>query len=363
MAPDDYLELYTNYVVMLSEYCQQRGITFLYVNTPSKEFVYDEYVPSYVHKRLNVYYYIEPVLEDSNVEHLDLTDSLRKAKEEGTEVFHTFYDPGHFNTAGAFVASNAILERLGEMGVNVEQADLSDYYVEEKHVTNLPASVYPLDMYVDRYVHVEDGTEAVDQVQYKQDLDVSAYSTDVWNWVNPSVDSDADLLMFQGSYFCSQGTSMYNQFPHAALVRAYCNVLAAQYYIDVFQPNVVVFEAADYTIRDGYYNTWDLTIADLPPVFSDTYSEEDFQAANSPIDSLSFSQDTVVANFLLPCDTQDIKYAYVQMGGIMYECVVRENGLFWGTKTEKLSESQTAWVYLVGSDGYLQKFNLSIEAQ
>ena len=363
VAPDDYLELYSNYVVMLSNYCKERGITFLYVNTPSKEFVYDEHIPSYVPTRKDVFDVIQPIIDDGGVEYLDLTDSLREAKEEGTEVFHQFYDPGHFNTQGAFIASNAILERLSEMGVDVEQADLSDYDVTENHVSNLPASVYPIDMDVEIYQHKQDGTQAVDQTQYKEDLEVSSYSTDVWNWENASIESDANLLMFQGSYFCSQGTSLYNQFPHAALVRAYINVLNAAYYIDVFQPNVVVFEAADYTVRDGYYDVEDLEVADLPPVLSDTYDLTLFTTVEAPVATVGFDSSKAVANLSIPCDTENIRYAYVVSNGVTYDCLVREDDIHWGVDTSALSESQQAQVYCVGVDGQLQTYSLRIVSE
>ena len=367
VAPDDYLDLYANYVVMLSDYCKQRGIPFLYVNTPSKEFVYDDLVPDYVPLRKNVFDTIQPLIDSGGVEYLDLTDCLRQAREEGTEVFNRFFDTGHFNTDGAFIASNAILQRLAEMGINVEQADLSDYYISQDRYTHLPASAYPLDIDVDRYLHIDDGTQAVDQPEYKRDLEVSDYSTDVWNWTNPTVDNNARLLMFQGSYFCSQGTSLYHQFSNAALVRAYVNVLNAAYYIDVFQPNVVVFEAADYTIRDGYYNSEDLERVDLPPVFSSTFDPNDFTLiaapeSAAPESALLFDPESAVTNFSLPYDASSLDYAYAQMNGKTYECVVRENDIFWGVDTKTLTESQQAIIYLVKSDGTLEKFPLEIAA-
>ena len=363
VAPDDYLELYSNYVVMLSNYCKQRGITFLYVNTPSKEFVYDEYIPDYVPMRKNVFDVIHPIIEEGQVECLDLTDCLRQAKEEGTDVFNTFYDPGHFNTDGAFIASNAILARLQAMGVNVEQADLSDYYAQKIHVNYQSASAYPLDLEVNRYVHISDGTEAIEQPEYKIDLEVSEYSTDLWNWVNTSVDNSTNLLMFQGSYFCSQGSSMYNQFEHAALVRAYINVLNAAYYVDVFQPDVVVFEAADYTIRDGYYNIENLEVADLPPVLTDTYNLDDFESVESPVEYLTYDHEASVANISIPCDTSNIRYVYVESNGVTYDCLVRSDDIHWGIDTSVLHPTQKLDVYCVGYDGQLQTYSVKLIAE
>ncbi len=363
VAPDDYAELYADYVVMLKNYCEARGVTFLYVNTPSKEFVYDEYIPDYVPAKRNIFDVIAPILEENEVDYLDLTYALRQAKEEGISVFHQFYDPGHWNTAGAFVGSNAILERLADEGVDVEQADLSDYETRKVHVSSPPASVYPLDMDVDRYVRIEDGTEAVELADYEDDLELSSWAPLVYVWQNDTVENDESLLMFQGSYFNSQGTSLYHQFDRATLIHDYLNVLDVVYYMDVVHPSVVVFECADYTVRDGYYGEYDLSVADLPPLFEATYDPTLFGNTEAPVEELSYLGEAAVANFTIPCDTGNLRYAYIQIGETIYECLVRDEDIRWGVDASELQLSQTARAFLVGYDGSLKSYEFEINAE
>lgn len=363
VAPEDYVELYASYVVQLQKYCDERNIPFLYVNTPSKEFIYSEYIPDYVPMRRNIFEEMQPIYDANGVNYLDLTDSLLDAKENGTQVFHVFYDPGHFNTQGAFIASNAILQRLEEMGVDIDQADLSDYEAVDVHITNLPASAYPLDMNVQRYTHLENGTQAVSMPDKISNLEYSPYSDIVTQWENDSVDNDTHLLMFQGSYFDSQGTSIQHQSAQTNTVRAYVNVLNAMYYIDIYQPDVVVFEAADYTVRDGYYNISELEAADLAPEFTQHYSRDSFELVEAPTESIAFDQSLPIANLSLPCDTEDIRYAYVEVDGVIYDCLVRDGDVHWGTYSDKLGDSQEAWAYFVYDDGSLEKCPFKITAQ
>ena len=363
VADDEYVTLYANYIVQMQQYCQQRGIPFLYVNTPSKEFVYSEYIPDDMPMKHNIFEVIEPILQDAEVEYLDLTETLVQAKESGHQVFNVFYDPGHWNTEGAFIGSNAILAKLAEMGIDVEQCDFKDYNVDKVFVEYQTSSVYPINKYFDRYVHKQDGSEAVRLPEYEDALEVNEWAPQRYIWQNESLEDGANLLMFQGSYFNNEGTSLYNQFNRANLVHDYLNVMNLAYYIDVFQPDVVIFESADYAVRDGYYNEWDLTYADLPPVFADTYDSSWFYWGYAPVEEITFAADAAIANLSIPYDTSCVEYAYVEIDGVMYDCVVRDEDIHWGVDAKYLSESQEAQVYIVGYGGPMETFTVQITAE
>ena len=253
-ADMEYLTDYADYVASMNRYCIDRGVPFVYVNTPDKKHVYSQFVPDYVPAPLNNFEYLAPLLEEREVPYIDLGDALRAAYAGGNEVFHRVYDVGHWNSEGALVGAQTIISYLQSLGFNVEQPDLkNDYKPVMEHHDYLPASAvyYPIDTY--KYLHKENGKQAVNVTDQYDPLNTVRFHT--YNlWESPNCGNDLNLLMFQGSYFNTQGTVLYNQFARTECIHAYENIFNIDEYFNMFNPDIVVFESADYVINGNYYS-------------------------------------------------------------------------------------------------------------
>ena len=256
--PDmEYLTAYADYVSSMYRYCQNRGASFVYINSPEKKQVYVEDIPDYVPRPLDNFEYLKPLLEKRDVPYLDLTEPLVRAHEEGVAVYNDVYDVGHWNAEGALVGAQAIIGYLQDEGYAVEQPDIeNDYDVVYEHHDFLPASVLycPTDTY--KYIHKENGTGAVDVTEDSEPLDLYPGYGTYTLWENDACSNDLNLLMFQGSYFNTQGTVLYNQFAHTECIHAYMNIFDLDSYFEMFDPDIVIFESANYAIN-GYYYSYD----------------------------------------------------------------------------------------------------------
>ena len=263
-ADMDYITAYANYIQEMYEYCQERGVPFVYVNSPEKKQVYAEYVPSYVPTPLDKFEYLAPLLEERGVPYIDLTEPLLQAHEEGVCVYNKVYDVGHWNAEGALIGAQTIIEYLQDAGYNVEQPDIkNDYNTVYEHHDYLPSSVlyYPCDTY--KYIHKDNGTGAVDVTSESAPLDLYPTYNTYTLWENSACENDLNLLMFQGSYFNTQGTVLYNQFAHTECIHAYMNIFDLEEYFEMFDPDIVIFESANYAISSSYYTYEGLTETEL----------------------------------------------------------------------------------------------------
>lgn len=321
----DFMADYATYVKRMQDYCEERGVPFLYVISPEKTRIYPEEIPSDVGFQDNSSYYLKPLFDLLGVNYIDLADGVMAAKDAGIQVFNQQYDAGHWNTEGMYAGTQQIIAKLNDMGLDVDPIDLADYQKVYTHQTSLPASVYPIDTWTYKYQHLLEGNTGASQVRnFGANLELDSLFRDFWYWQNPTQADAPNLLMFQGSYFNTQGTMLYNQFDHAALIHDYQNVFDLPYYFELFNPDVVIFENADYTVTDSYYDPDALVDTDLPAPFS-TYANLPVQACGG-LASLYYDNAATVENFTIPwTDNFDISAAYVKVNGKIYDAQIRDS--------------------------------------
>jgi len=105
-----------------------RHIRYLLVVAPSKEDIYPEYLPNYVHE-IRYHRFFDDILAglgtDSGVEVLDLRETLRQGKKLGLGPVYDLTDT-HWSQIGAFLATNQILLRLQSWFPELQPTPLSN---------------------------------------------------------------------------------------------------------------------------------------------------------------------------------------------------------------------------------------------
>lgn len=250
-----FLTKFADYVASMNERCKQQGKAFVYVNSPEKKQIYKEYIPDYVPEPLDNFEYLAPLLEERQVPYLDLTDDLMQARAEGIEVFHKVFDAGHWNSEGALVCAKAIIAYIQNIGYDVEQPNIEkDYETKWEHYDYLPASVIPYPVETYYYEHRKNGTQAIDVTEENEPVVLDEQFKTCHVWRNDACANNLNLLMFQGSYFNTHGTVLYNQFAQTECIHDYMNVFYLDEYLKQYDPDIVVFESANYTLYESYYS-------------------------------------------------------------------------------------------------------------
>ena len=357
---DDKLQLFARYVRSMQDYCEQRGIAFLYAISPEKARIYPEEVPDTVLGELpSSASRLKELLDAEGVNYVDQADAILDAKNQGAQVFNRTYDAGHWNSEGMHAGAQAIVEKLQSMGVDVDDIDLDDYAKEYRRQNALPASNYPIDetTFSYRLGDAESGTTLMEG--YLDNLVMNRQYTSSWYYENDNRPDDPSVLMFQGSYYNTQGTMLHHQFGRFAMVHDYQNVYALAYYVDVFDPDIVVFENSDYTFSDTYYSSDYLYWANLPPTYEEFADLPVVQAEEGAC--LRFDPTGAIANFRMVVpgtvvegeDSSDYEeaYVYVLAGDRVLGTVSNwDESYWWGASTADLAEVDEVTVAVVFRD-------------
>lgn len=138
----EYQDIFSDFILKLQSYCNDRNIDFLYSVEPSKSTVYSEFLPDGVnYKNYNINYFLK-LLDQKNINHVYTGEALIDAKDE-YQVFDKKYDANHWNETGAIIAVNTILDKLNEMNSSINKFSIDNYELGIETNTTLPVSYFP----------------------------------------------------------------------------------------------------------------------------------------------------------------------------------------------------------------------------
>ncbi len=250
----EYHQVFAQTVKRIQDYCEVRGIPFLFVFEPAKPAVYPEYIAKGVrHDRSWVDSFLNE-LDTLGVRYVDNTQVLREKKEAGEVVFNKKYDVNHWNSLGAYYGTKAALTELQKSFPNVHVTEWEELQIEEEEQTSLLVSKFPIK---EKTPKIDIKGRIVNDIseKYREEL-YRDPSFQYFSYLkNEALPSAPKGLIFQGSYMNGKGSLYFsNAFREYIAVHDYQNVLNFPYYINIFQPECVVFEVAEYTVADAHFS-------------------------------------------------------------------------------------------------------------
>lgn len=252
---NDFHVAFAEMVSEIQEYCTARNVPFLFVFDPAKPAVYQDKIADGINYNRDWVEHFFAELEKRNIDYLDNTDTLKKLRENGVDGFNQKYDANHWNDMGAFYGTQAMLERLSQKCNNIHVNNIEEFSQKEELKTSLLVSKFPIEEYVPKFglktsvsIRNEDYLEELEQHPSYQAFGYYVNKSD-------NVKDTPKVLVFQGSYMNSYGYKfLMNAFSEYIYVHDYQNVLDFPYYFNIFQPDCVIFEVAEYTFTNKYFD-------------------------------------------------------------------------------------------------------------
>ena len=273
----EYHEEFADMIKKIQDYCDARIVPFLFVFEPSKPAVLSEYIPvgtNYDRSWVDDFF---EALDKRGVRYIDNTTLLRAKTEAGEAVFNQKYDANHWNDLGAYYGTNAILEELKKDIPSIHVNSTEELSFSETLKTSLPVSEFPIhEMVPSISIDADVNTEKRDL--YAEELGRHPSYQGFGYFVNEMRlrEGAPKALVFQGSYMNSYGYKfLENGFGEYIYVHDYQNVINFPYYFNIFQPDCVVFEVAEYTLEDRYFDFENMSAMKLNPPLEDV--ERNFQ--------------------------------------------------------------------------------------
>lgn len=248
-------EAFADMVKELQEYCEARGVPFLFAFEPTKCSVLPEYMPDGIHHDNSWVAEFTAALEERGVRYVDNTGMLTERSRAGEAVFNRQYDSGHWNALGAFYGVNEILRAAAEEVPAVHINSLEEFDISETLVTSLPVSEFPIHEMIPAFTAK---TEVQSRTgEFDGEVERNASYRGFGYLVNPErlAEGSPRALVFQGSYMNGQGVKFFaNSLGEYIYVHNYQNVLNFDYYFNIFQPDCVIFEVTEYTFGSRYFD-------------------------------------------------------------------------------------------------------------
>ena len=238
----------------MQDYCEQRTVPFLLVLNPAKPAILTDKLPSSTNYDRSCIDQFLAELKKRGINYVDNTETLKQLNDSGTEVFNKKYDANHWNDTGAFYGTQNSLKALQKLCPSVHVNDISEFEVGTKTETTLPVSKFPINESVPVY-KAKNPARSIASRFTGLPLDKNhAYFDYTMNDLRKK-EGAPRVLMFQGSYINSYGHKYYeNAFGECIQVHNYQNVLNLPLYYNIFKPQAVVFELAEYTLKSGYFD-------------------------------------------------------------------------------------------------------------
>ncbi|NBI70861.1 hypothetical protein D3Z50_07275 [Clostridiaceae bacterium] len=325
-----YHEDFADLVKQMEDYCKERSTPFLFVLNPSKMSVLSEYLPEGVCYDNRWIGQFLSALDERGVTYISNMELLKEKAEAGEFVFNRKYDAGHWNALGAFYGVNHILSALHENVPAISVNIRSEFDISETLQTSLPVSEFPIREMTPVFSlkqETEDRTgEYWDEVERDASYQAFGYR------VNPKrlQEGAPRALVFQGSYMNGQGNIfLQNALGEYIFVHDYQNVMNLPYYYNLFQPDCVVFEAAEYTLTDAYFDWERMKAVDFNPPLRRIIQEagERGKIENSRLTDLRAEQGKTLTKLTWSGDPK-AEYVWLALGEYEYDFIEREPGVY-----------------------------------
>lgn len=264
---ESYHLVFVDMVKQIQDYCTERNIPFLFVFEPEKAALLTDKLGAGINYNDDWVAQFEQALDERGVHYIDNFDVLQAKLDTGETVFNKQYNAGHWNDLGAFYGVNHMLETMKKDYPGVHVNEKNEFDIQQKLNTTLPVSKFPIHEYEPifyNHAQLVDKTEAYDaEVRRDENYGYFEYVANEERLKEGS----PRTLVFQGSYMNAMGYKfMENSLGEYIAVHDYQNVIDFDYYYNIFKPDYVVFEAAQYVISNTYFDYAKMTEMDLNPV-------------------------------------------------------------------------------------------------
>ena len=252
----DFLDAFCAYLKQIQDYCESRGVPFLYAITPEKKAVYDQYLPDGYLYQDTFFPALYAKLEEYGVLYTSNVELLRE-KAATEQVFNRKYDAGHWNDLGEYYAVNDLLEEVQKEYPNVEPWTMDDFEVSTVVEEFLPLSRFPIHEEVPQFSNLLSGEmKSIGGFTslYRHPSHQAMY---LYCRTDKNAENLPKVLMFHGSFYNRNPLLYACAFQESYGIHNYQNILYFPYYFNIFQPDYVIVSSAQNATTRNYfdYNT------------------------------------------------------------------------------------------------------------
>ena len=368
----DYHRTFAEFVKQMQEYCEARGIHFYFAFEPEKTSVLRQYIPDGVNYDDSWVEEMFAYMDELGVNYID-NKALLIEKSKSEQVFNVKYDAGHWNDLGCFYATNNILSRIHEDFPEVTELSRDDFDISSEVARYLPVSRFEVNETVPKFKLKTNWSNV--SPQYLDGLLINKSFPHFHYMISNSKNAKAlpRLLTFQGSYYNGRPQYFVSRASEYIAIHNYQNVLDLDYYINAFDPQIIVFEVSEYTLTDSYFNSSNMKNPGWNPPLTDVRDDDSVEDQLSSALSSATLMDDLNLNvlrydklekvYLYKDMIRSADYLYLLADDHIFDLRKDEYG-FYSTMIPSVTNLTQAKLFVITSDGSERVYPLSVsEAQ
>lgn len=241
------------YLTRTDAYVKKRGGLFLFMICPNKSSVYGEYMPDDIHvdeSRESALDMARRKLDERGVSYVIPDRAFRRIKET-EQIYNRKYDCAHWNDLGAFyglnMAETLIHETYGDIPV-MEEGDFARSTETVSELEFFATSAEITDEIPKLTCSSPSGANVAVDSPYRVDVTVEAGNNMAY-FYNPDAPNDRTILILHDS-FLDNRESWYTYRYREVYFTSRVNYTHIKEYIDLIEPDVVLFELAERSFAD-----------------------------------------------------------------------------------------------------------------
>ncbi len=334
LADKEFIDTFCSYLQKVQQYCTDRDVPFLYCINPSKTTVYNRYLPAGYTYRNDFLENLYESLERYGIHYISNVELLTD-KSMTEQVYNVKYDAGHWNDLGCFYGTNHILGEISKNFPAVKPHTKEDFEIFQKEETTLPVSHFQIQEQVPFYVnkgeeHVTNCAEAFSSIR----LDKNYHAFGVFENRNPGFENLPKVLFFHGSYYNSRVQFYNTSFQESYQVHNYQNFIDFDYYFNLFKPDCVILETAEYATTRSYFDPERLREKQLNPPYE---TVKPVVHAERNMEELEYTIDTKDAITTVSLELErPYSYGYLLLGEEEFDLQISGTSAQCSIRTEKL---------------------------
>lgn len=264
----DFIDSFCAFIRQAQDYCEARNVPFIYCLNPSKASIYTDYLPEgYVYRDAFNKAMIE-ALDKYGINYIS-NEELMLEKRRTEQVYNKQYDVGHWNDAGCFYGTNNLLKKVSEYFPSVRENTEDDFTVVHIKKRSLPGSFF--EIYEEIPFYSGNNADQVNNISsYYKGIKLNNQHRTYGMMENLMDGSDElpDVLFFKGSYYNKKNKFFETRFHESYCIHNYENFIDLDYYFNIFQPDCVILETAEYATNANYFSLQKLKSKRLNPALS-----------------------------------------------------------------------------------------------
>ncbi len=242
------------YASRTSAYAKENGCLFVLMICPNKSSVYGDYMPETIYvdeAKESTLDLAKRRMTEENVACVIPHEEFRVQKEE-EQIYNVKYDCAHWNDLGALYGLTMVDEIISETYADIPMMRRSDFTLTWEEVDSLEfyTTDEPIYDILPKLQLTEPATVATDSA-YRVDIPVQPGNAIAY-FYNEDAQNDRTILVLHDSFLDykeSWYTYRYREVYYGSRVN-YTNMKA---YIDLIQPDVIVFEVAERAFADDLH--------------------------------------------------------------------------------------------------------------